>query len=927
MAIDLKDAAEGPGLELDRTFTAINTSMVRITGTVSYGGSPVCAMVLANGQYMFTCSGDGSYSLDVPIDPADGSVTLYSFCSGLPPYKYVYTGNGNPPSPQTYTLSGDIAVPPGVIIDSDLNDVNEGYIANDSIGSAQSLPNPISVGGYVNVAYQGAYGRSYAIGDQDDYFQVECNAGDTIWLAIGNPVAGDLDLYLNNTGGTLIDSSMGTGIYEVVTAPAKGTYIVNVYAYSGASNYILAIGVASGEGAAAEADILSSRYEFVPGEVIVRFKETIQTMGSGQTPTERATGMGMTLASGAVDREMLMTFDDTDAQASVYQTLGVTKALSWEKTNNDLELERKLNTIKVIKALRKRGDILSAEPNYILHHCAIEPNDTHYGLQWHYPQINLPQAWNYTTGSDDVIVAVIDTGVLRGHPDLSGRLTSTGYDFIQSTSISNDGTGIDANPDDPGDATTGSSSFHGTHCAGTIGAATNNNNGLAGVTWSTKIMPVRVLGVGGGTSYDIMQGIRYAAGLSNDSGTTPAQSADILSMSLGGSGYSASTQALINEVRVAGKIIIAAAGNDNTSNLFYPASYDSVVSVSAVNINGTKASYSNYGTAIDIAAPGGDSGDVDGDGYADRVWSTCGDDTSGSIVFNYVAYNGTSMAAPHVAGVVALMKALYPSLTPSELDTMISTGAISNDIGDAGRDNYYGYGLIDALKAVVAAQDAAGGGVTTALRVDPTTVNFGTSSTSTTVTVSKIGVETISVNSYIDNGDWLTVSATSVDGNGLGSYTLTANRTGLTDGTHRATVTFNSSLGSSMAIQVSLQVSTTTVTYDAGYHYVLLVVADTWTIVDQYNVDASGGKYAYSFTNVPQGTYLIVAGSDRDNDNYINNPGESIGAYRSLDTVTYIDVATNLSGLDFETDLKLSISGSSMATELDEALPRFMRRR
>jgi len=91
MAIDLEDAAEGPGLEVDRTLIAINTSMVRLTGTVSYGGSPVCAMVLANGQYMFTCSGDGRYSLDVPIDPADGSVTLYSFCSGLPPYKYVFT--------------------------------------------------------------------------------------------------------------------------------------------------------------------------------------------------------------------------------------------------------------------------------------------------------------------------------------------------------------------------------------------------------------------------------------------------------------------------------------------------------------------------------------------------------------------------------------------------------------------------------------------------------------------------------------------------------------------------------------------------------------------------------------------------------------------------------------------------------------------
>ncbi len=836
-------------------------------------------------------------------------------------------GGSSPSSTSTVTLSGAISVPSGVIIDSDVNDLNDTYIANDSRATAQALVNPISVGGYVNEPGTGASGRSYAGGDRDDYFQVQCNAGDTISLAIGNSQVGDLNLHLYELDGTEVAFSIGTGQSESVTAPSDNTYIVRVYASSGASNYVLTIGSASGEGAGSEAGTLSTRYEFVPGQAIVRFKEKFQATGTAQTPIARAATMGMTLTAGAGDREMLMTFEDSDDQAAVYQTLGVTKSLSRGKVDNDPALERKMNTLKVIKALRQRDDVLYAEPNYILHHYATEPNDTYYGLQWHYPQINLPQAWDYTTGDNNVIVAVIDTGVLMNHPDLNDRLTNTGYDFIFSTSISNDGDGIDDDPDDPGDAINGSSSFHGTHCAGTIAAETNNGSGLAGVTWSTRIMPVRVLGVGGGTLYDIVQGIKYAAGSDNDSPTTltASQRADIISMSLGGGGYSQATQDAINGARTNGVIVIAAAGNESTATPSYPASYDGVVSVSAVNINGTQASYSNFGSYIDVAAPGGDTGDYDGDGYPDMVWSTCGDDSSGSIIYDYQLKAGTSMATPHVAGVVALMKALDPALTPAELDTLLASGAITNDIGSAGRDNDYGHGLIDALKAVEAADS---GIVTTALNVNPTTVNFGTISSSTTVTVSKVGDEDIFVSTFSDDGAWLTVLEDLVDGDGLGTYTLQADRMGLSDGTHRATVTFTSSSGGSVTVQVSLQVSSAVVGYSAGYHYVLLIDADDYSILDQDNVQASGGLYAYTFRNVPQGgTYLIVAGSDRDNDTYIDNPGESLGAYPTLDQITYVEAVDNLSGLDFFTNLNISISATGLSDEPDEDLPQFMRLR
>ena len=833
----------------------------------------------------------------------------------------------------TVTLSGSISAPVGVMIDGDTNDPNENYTANNSFGTAQSIPNPISVGGYVNNFQTGAVGESYYSGDVEDYFQVNLNAGDNVLLSIGDPETGDLDLFLYDDQQTQVASSEGIDRYEYVSVNTTGPYYIKVMAYedissSSASNYILTVGAAST--ASVPADTLSTQHDFMTGQAIIRFKESVLPADASKNAAERASDLGLTFSSGAMDREMLVTFDDSDPQAEVYQALGVTKALSGSKAaDDDSEIARKKRTLRVIQALREQDDIRYAEPNYILHHCATEPDDEYYNLQWHYPMINLPQAWDYTTGDSGVIVAVIDTGVLMNHPDLAGQLTNTGYDFISDTSISNDGNGIDSNPDDPGDATTGGSSFHGTHCAGTVAAATNNAKGMAGVAWNTKIMPVRVLGVGGGTLNDIVQGIRYAAGLSNNSGTTlsSTQRADIISMSLGGGGYSQATQDVITAARNAGVIIIAAAGNESSSTPSYPASYNGVISVSAVNINSGLASYSNYGAYIDVAAPGGDSGDYNGDGYADKVWSTCADDTSGSIVFNYAAYNGTSMATPHMAGVVALMKAINPAMTPSQLDSLLISGDITNDIGAAGKDTQFGYGLIDALKAVVAA-GGGGGGTTTVATVDPTSVNLGTSGTSATVTVSKIGTEAITVNSPTDDADWLTVTTNSVNAEGLGTYTIQANRGLLTtDGTYRGTVTFVSS-ENTVTVQVNLQVQSASASYTGGYHYVLLVDANSYTILSQYNVQDSSGSYAYTFTGVPQnGSYYIVAGSDRDNDAYIDNAAECVGAYPSVDQLSAITASSNLSGLNFPTDLKLSISTSGLSADTDEPLPRFMRLR
>ena len=888
-----------------------------------------------------TVSADGSFTFATPL--ANGAA--YNTTVSRQPQKQTCTVNNGSGTIQGknvtniqvvctnntggVTLSGKIAVPEGVVIDGSVNDLKDKYVGNETFGTAQVLPNPISVGGYVNKPRTGTPGRSYSSGNPEDFYQVQLKAGDVITLAIGdletNPrgMLNDLDLFLypydNPDYINPLAWSIGTGAYELIIAPSDGIYIISVYAESRASNYVLTIGadISTAVTAAADPGILSSQREMVPGQVVIRFKDDIKTVASTDlTFTQSAADMGLMALAGSPEREMLFSLDELKFKTYSNDTRDIQQK-SYERENDaSPEQARLLNTLLAIKELRKRPDILSADPNYIVRSYSTTPDDTHYGYQWNLPMINMPEAWNETTGSDDVIVAVVDTGVLMNHPDLAGRLTNTGYNFVEKD-------GVGPNPDDPGDKEPGTSrsSFHGTHVAGIIAAKTNNGIGVAGVTWNTKIMPVRVIGAGGsGSAYDMRQGIRYAAGLSNDYGVTPSKHADIINLSLGGTGSSVAEQSLINEVRAKGIIVIAAAGNENRSiPLSYPAAYNGVVSVSAVNISGSKASYSNFGSYIDVAAPGGDSGDVNGDGYPDSIVSTGGDDSSGSIREGYTLMAGTSMASPHVAGVAALMKAVRPKLSPAEFDTLLAAGKITNDIGDPGKDDKFGHGLINAFKAVAAAKELEGGVSIAGLDVNPRTVNFGVFNSEATVTVSKIGTGALSVAGFSSNAEWLTVTPPE-NSDGLGGYTLRVDRSLLfNEGAYSAVVTFTASSGISVAVSVTVQRRTNNdITYTAGYHYVVLLKVNeddniAENLVDQYGVMSSDdGYYHYVFNNVQNGKYLIVAGSDRNNNGYIGDGGEALGAYSTVEQMVVIEVeGSDIQNLDFTTNLVLSISNNA----------------
>ena len=462
-----------------------------------------------------------------------------------------------------------------------------------------------------------------------------------------------------------------------------------------------------------------------------------------------------------------------------------------------------------------------AVPDQVMYLMQTTPNDTEYAArQWTLqapPAIvggaNLPLAWQRTTGSNTVVVAVVDSGIRPGHPDLAGRLLP-GYDFISSDSLAAlnypvnwnaaDGDGRDADPTDPGnfldDALLAQlppnhglqprpSTWHGTHAAGTIGATGNNGVGIAGVDWSARLLPVRVAGRHNvGTMSDIIDGIAWAAGLAVPGVPVNANPARVINLSLGGPGpCSAAYQDVIDRVRAVGAVVVAAAGNDGALVVSQPANCNGVIAVTAHSRSGDNASYANVGVQVAVSAPGGGCGAlalIDLSGAQDTFNQTCagchsidslrqqimqrapagltfvksraaldsalmgvdlggqdtGDMAALAVGLNNTARNdlagvisqvacsgptdrvyapvnlgatipaaegydnkvGTSTAAPHVSGVVALMLSLSPRLTADEVKSILRSTARPHPVGTycAMGNSDCGSGLLDAAAAV-----------------------------------------------------------------------------------------------------------------------------------------------------------------------------------------------------------------------------------
>ncbi|CAL9590650.1 S8 family serine peptidase [Streptomyces sp. enrichment culture] len=435
-------------------------------------------------------------------------------------------------------------------------------------------------------------------------------------------------------------------------------------------------------------------------------------------------------APGTVAERLIVGYKSGAAEATSNKAAEADAAAKGKEANEDLDFQRRLGTGAALVDLGEDltqadvADVMAeyqADPQvaYVvpdrLNKPQATPNDTEYTKQWDLFEttagMRVPGAWDLATGTG-VTVAVIDTGYVA-HSDLAANMVA-GYDFISDATVGNDGNGRDSDPSDPGDWTAANecqqgdpaydSSWHGTHVAGTIAAATNNGKGVAGIAYGAKISPLRVLGKCGGYDSDIIDAITWASGGTVSGVPANTNVAKVINMSLGGGGScTTATQNAINAAVNRGTTVVVAAGNSNANAANYsPASCNNVISVASTDRAGNRAYYSNYGTVVDIAAPGGETNSVTSDG----ILSTLNSGAKAPSTESYEYYQGTSMAAPHIAGLAALMKSANSSLTPAQIESAIKSNARPLPGTCSGG---CGAGLADATKTVTAVK----GGTTT----------------------------------------------------------------------------------------------------------------------------------------------------------------------------------------------------------------------
>jgi serine protease len=357
-----------------------------------------------------------------------------------------------------------------------------------------------------------------------------------------------------------------------------------------------------------------------------------------------------------------------------------------------LTLDAGFTVAETLDRLRRRPEVEFAEPNAIYRAFQaqrVTPNDNLFQFQWHWELIDAPRTWAIQTGDHGVVVAVLDTGIAyedfgpyRRAPDFSTTTFVQGFDFINNDTHAND------------------DNFHGTHVASVIAEATNNGTGGSGLAFNTALMPVKVLDAEGfGDTFSIAEGIDFAA---------DNASVKVINMSLGGEGTSSSISAAVNRAVQRGITVVAAAGNENAGTVSFPANLATVIAVGAVDGRKIRAPYSNFGSALDVVAPGGDINRDDTgpglrpDGRPDGILQQTFDpDTAAETGrfddFAYFFVVGTSQATPHVSALAALL--YHQGITqPSAIQRAIESTA--EDRGSPGRDDLYGHGFIRPAAAL-----------------------------------------------------------------------------------------------------------------------------------------------------------------------------------------------------------------------------------
>ena len=868
-------------------------------------------------------NGDNVYEVQLIAaeDSTGGLETLFDLSISINDIKDTYTINGTLYSNRYTEVDGDVQ-----------NTLKYTVRDNNSLSAAQVLQNPTDVIGHIGdntvdiVIVENGFcfdddndgacdTQTLENFDTEDWYKVTAAPNLSITLQNegliyedlpDNPGSFycceydsmDLDLLLYNEDGTLANYSYtdsSTTTRKIIALPDSGTFYAVVKANSGHAKYVLTFG-SNVEGASASyfnpsnnfaKDRFISYIPFGP-EFIPNGNEDYpidiypdSDVASKFIQSDQEDRKGLRRFNLPIDSEFRRIFGDSHLD-NIQDNLSQIEYLKhWKVLQHYKELHPRLNL---------ELDLKAKLTNFT--------KDPRWNLQWNLQQIGIETALT-AIGQEtkNVAVAVLDGGgpLADSTADTTSAFLPGGFDFVD----------FDSDPTDP----QSSSGSHGIHVGSTI-AALNDGNNING--FGIGVVSMRVMGTSGtGFVSDIIQGMLFAGGLPNSTGTvySGATPIKVMNLSLGstGGGCSGSYQGVFNDLYDRNISVVSSSGNEAQEApgaYGYPASCDNVISVAATAATGLRAYYSTYNDAVDIAAPGGDVGaDVNADGYSDGVLAF---DSDEDLAF----YQGTSMASPHVAGAIGILYALVPELLSSQVDALIIDGHLVDDIGIEGKDDDYGYGLLNINKAVARIIDEEGLDFTYG-SIDPGTANLGVDLNSYDLTVTKVGDGELSVSSVTnDLSSAVTISEINVDANGFGTYRLTFDRSSLPDGLYRTNtrVTFsNENIQSSVAtFQVGPERDRPYVEFISTYLYQVDEVGGTISLVFGNDGEMVDGEVAFSAENLPDGQYYFSYFSFIDN--FIRDVGEFEARYPDAGSgLQYM----NLDGSDLSTSVTLGVNKSA----------------